>query len=77
MQNKPNLREAQMNVNKVLTKGYENYRLPARAENKPNQTQFSKRFSDEYITKRFQMGSSKLDVGRSTNPFLKRSKLLE
>ncbi len=40
MQNKPNLREAQMNVNKVSTKDYENKRLCRRRENKPNQTQF-------------------------------------
>jgi len=40
MQNKPNLLNAQMNVNKVLTKGYENVRLHRREKNKPNQTQF-------------------------------------
>ncbi len=35
-----------MNVNKVLTKEYENIRPHSRAENKPNQTQFShKNFS--------------------------------
>jgi len=39
MQNKPNLREAQMNVSKVLTSGYENARLHRRGQNKPNQTQ--------------------------------------
>jgi len=40
MQNKPNLLNAQMNVNKVLTKYYENVRLHRRGKNKPNQTQF-------------------------------------
>jgi len=40
MQNKPNLLNVQMNVNKVLTKDYENVRLHRRPENKPNQTQF-------------------------------------
>jgi len=40
MQNKPNLLNAQMNVNKVLTKDYENERLRRLGENKPNQTQF-------------------------------------
>jgi hypothetical protein len=39
MQNKPNLLEAQMNVNKVLTTDYENKRLRRCAENKPKQTQ--------------------------------------
>ena len=39
MQNKPNLLNAQMNVNKVLTKDYENVRLHRRGKNKPNQTQ--------------------------------------
>jgi len=37
---KPNLLNAQMNVNKVLTKDYENVPLRRRGENKPNQTQF-------------------------------------
>ncbi len=40
MQNKPNLLDAQMNVSKVLTKDYGNFRLYGRRENKPNQTQF-------------------------------------
>ncbi len=37
---KANLLNAQMNVNKVLTKHYENVRLHRRGKNKPNQTQF-------------------------------------
>ncbi len=40
MQNKANLLNAQMNVNKVLTKGYENKRLRGSGENKAKQTQF-------------------------------------
>jgi len=36
MQNKPNLLDTLMNVNKVLTKDYENVRLHRRRENKPN-----------------------------------------
>ena len=44
MQNKPNLPNAQMNVNKVLTKDYENVRLHKlwenKANSKPKQTQF-------------------------------------
>ncbi len=44
MQNKPNLRDAQMNVSAVRTKEYENVPLRRRAENKPNQTQFSNLF---------------------------------
>jgi len=36
MQNKPNFQKAQMNVNKVLSKDYENQRLRRRGENKPN-----------------------------------------
>jgi len=44
MQNKPNFRKSQVNVNKVLTKYYENWTLGQRGKNKPNsnpiQTQF-------------------------------------
>ncbi len=36
MQNKANLLNTQMNVNKVLTKDYENVRLHRRGKNKPN-----------------------------------------
>ena len=36
MQNKANFPDDQMNVNKVLTKDYENVRLRTRTENKPN-----------------------------------------
>ena len=39
MQNKPNLLNAKMNINKVLTKDYENKRLCGCDKNKPNQTQ--------------------------------------
>jgi hypothetical protein len=35
MQKKPNFKKSQMNVNKVLTKDYENVHLLGRAENKP------------------------------------------
>jgi hypothetical protein len=42
MQNKPNFRKAQMNVNAVTTKDYENARLRRFRQNKPNQTQFLK-----------------------------------
>jgi len=35
MQNKPNLLNAQMNVNTVITKDYENERLRTRRKNKP------------------------------------------
>jgi len=53
MQNKPNLPDAQMNVNTVITKHYENERLhglrqnkantkPIKANTKPIQTQFPK-----------------------------------
>jgi len=40
MQNKPNFRKAQMNLNFYPQKHYENERLCRRRENKPNQTQF-------------------------------------
>ncbi len=59
MQNKPNLPDAQMNVNTVITKNYENdntFRLP---ENKPNtkpiQTQFpkSQKWTKTYLPQRF------------------------
>jgi len=40
MQNKANLRNAQIDVTPLLTKEYENIRLYRRDENKPNQTQF-------------------------------------
>jgi len=36
MQNKPNFRKSQMNVNKVLTKDYENETLSGHGKNKPN-----------------------------------------
>ncbi|HIJ53067.1 MAG TPA: hypothetical protein HPP66_07920, partial [Planctomycetes bacterium] len=36
MQNKPNFQNAQMNVNKVLSKDYENKTLGERGKNKPN-----------------------------------------
>ncbi len=36
MQNKANLPDAQMNVNKVLTKDYEKRTLGERGKNKPN-----------------------------------------
>jgi len=39
MQNKPNLLNAQMNVNTVITKYYENERLLGRRKNKAKQTQ--------------------------------------
>jgi len=43
IQNKPNFRKSQINVNKVLSKDYENGTLGERPKtnpNKPNQTQF-------------------------------------
>jgi len=44
MQNEPNFRKVKLNVNKVLTKDYENKTLGGRGKNKPNtnpiQTQF-------------------------------------
>ena len=36
MQNKPNFQKAQMNVNKVITKDYEDKTLGERGKNKPN-----------------------------------------
>jgi len=40
MQNKPNFLDALMNVNKVLTKNYENKTLGRRRKNKANQSQY-------------------------------------
>ena len=40
MQNKPNLPDAQMNVNTVITKDYENKSNWKLGENKANQTQY-------------------------------------
>lgn len=51
MQNKPNLLNAQMNVNKVLTKDYENVRLHRRRKNKANQSQFQT-FSGDVIRRK-------------------------
>jgi len=51
MQNKPNLLDAQMNVNKVLTEDYENVRLHRRRKNKPNQTQPVVSLSNLFQTK--------------------------
>ncbi len=39
MQNKPNLRNDEMNVSSFITKDYENRTLSERGKNKPNQTQ--------------------------------------
>ena len=47
MQNKANLLDTQMNVNKVLTKDYENIANWTLGENKPNQTQFHNRLNRE------------------------------
>ncbi|GAG51391.1 unnamed protein product [marine sediment metagenome] len=52
MQNKPNFPDAQMNVNKVLTRDYENIANSKLCENKPNtkpiQSQFAG-YSNERI----------------------------
>jgi len=59
MQNKPNLLNAQMNINKVLTKDYENARLRGPPKNKanskpiqsqfmPKQTQYKANFNTKY-----------------------------
>ena len=40
LQNKPNLLNARMNINKVLKRNYENQCSRTRTENKPKQTQF-------------------------------------
>jgi len=42
MQNKPNFRNAKMNINSYLTKAYGNIPPAEKCENKPNQTQFQK-----------------------------------
>jgi len=47
MQNKANLPNALMNVNKVLTRDYEKRTLGEHGENKPNQTQ-SKPIQSQY-----------------------------
>jgi len=53
-QNKPNLLNAKMNVNKVLTKDYENVHLLGRRKNKPNskpnQTQYKANFKRRIFT---------------------------
>ena len=48
MQNKPNFQKAEMNVNKVLTKDYENIRLRRLRENKPKSNPISKKDRNEY-----------------------------
>ncbi len=40
MQNKPNFRNAEMNITSAITKDYENIPPAKKCENKPNQTQF-------------------------------------
>ena len=42
MQNKPNLPDAQMNVNTVITKDYQNSHLLEHPKTNPIQTQFPK-----------------------------------
>ena len=44
MQNKPNLRNAKMNVNFYLTRNYGNFYLCGGLKNKPKQTQFQTQF---------------------------------
>jgi len=46
MQNKPNFRKSQMNVNKVLTEDYENETLGERGKNKPNSNPISKQLQN-------------------------------
>jgi len=46
MQNKPNLLDVQMNVNKVLTKDYENKTLGERGKNKANSKPIKPNFPD-------------------------------
>jgi len=41
MQNKPNFRNAKMNVNSFITKDYKNELCQKLQKNKPNQTQFA------------------------------------
>jgi len=53
MQNKPNFRKSQMNVNKVSTRDYEKKTLGEHGKNKPNtnpiQTQFKPNFPKSKI----------------------------
>jgi hypothetical protein len=44
MQNKPNLRKSQVNVNKVLTRDYEQRTLGKRGKNKPNSNPIQSQF---------------------------------
>ena len=48
MQNKPNFRNALMNVSTILTVDYKNIANWTLGENKPNQTQFYRNFASDY-----------------------------
>jgi len=48
MQNKAKLQKSQMNVNKVLTKGYGNKTLGESGKNKPKQSQINKPAAENY-----------------------------
>ncbi len=87
MQNKPNFRNDEMNVNKVLTKGYENICPRRPSQNKPNsnpikanQTQFQTFCRQEYSWKQHSKSSQSSHSGRklplqfSTIPILDKAK---
>ena len=50
MQNKPNLLDAQMNVNPYITTDYDNKYTWTFSENKPNQTEFPKSSNECKLT---------------------------
>ncbi len=50
MQNEPNFGKAQMNVNKVLTKDYEDKSDWTPGKNKPNQSQFQEQKTDDSLS---------------------------
>jgi len=51
MQNKPNLRNDQMNANPVPTMPYKNLPLHKGGKNKPNQTQFKPKTKPFFVPK--------------------------
>ena len=71
--NKPNHKKAKINVTNVLTRGYGNYRLPARTQNKPKQTQLFRAIAEGAKQMPFTRGKypSLLWLHKNTQPSIK------
>ena len=62
MQNKPNLQDAQMNVNSISTTDYENTSNWTLGQNKPKQTQFAGGYNSIYYKQKVIIKAIKNDI---------------